>query len=105
MALKNGKGDGLSSIEIPFRKLESMYVRPQDDRIIVVYSVVFEDKTDQAIAKTFLQEFADAGRSVNNAPPISFSKDPPLELRGAPGLPTCDQLVGYLSFGTSKQMY
>lgn len=36
---------------------------------------------------------------MNNAPPVSFSKDPPLELRGQPGLSTSPYLVGYVSFG------
>lgn len=43
------------------------------------------------------QEFVDTRRTVNNAPPAAFSKDPPLELRNAPGLPTSSDLVGYLS--------
>lgn len=34
---------------------------------------------------------------MNNAPPAAFSKDPPLELRGAPGLRNSPDLVGYLS--------
>lgn len=34
---------------------------------------------------------------MNNAPPVAFSKDPPMELRGAPGLRNSPDLVGYLS--------
>ncbi|KAF1784209.1 Nucleic acid-binding, OB-fold [Phytophthora cactorum] len=30
------------------------------------------------------REFVDTRRTVNNAPPVAFGKDPPLELRGAP---------------------
>ncbi|RQM22942.1 hypothetical protein B5M09_001818 [Aphanomyces astaci] len=43
-----------------------------------------------------------ARRHVNNAPPVSFGKDPPLELRAASGLHTSPDHVGYLSFGTSS---
>ncbi|GLE08523.1 hypothetical protein PINS_up019770 [Pythium insidiosum] len=96
-ALKSGTANTLGLAQIPFRRNESMYVVPQSDRIVIVYSVCFEDKTDQAIARVFLQEFVDTRRSVNNAPPVAFSKDPPLELRGAPGLRASDDLVGYLS--------
>lgn len=39
----------------------------------------------------------DTRRTVNNAPPVAFGKDPPLELRGAPGLRNSPDLVGYLS--------
>jgi hypothetical protein len=44
-----------------------------------------------------MQEFVDTRRTVNNAPPVAFGKDPPLELRGAPGLRNSPDLVGYLS--------
>ncbi|TMW57032.1 hypothetical protein Poli38472_002957 [Pythium oligandrum] len=96
-ALKGGSASGLGAVQIPFRRNETMYVLPQADRIVIVYSVCFEDKTDQAIARVFLQEFVDTRRTVNNAPPVAFSKDPPLELRGAPGLRNSADLVGYLS--------
>lgn len=96
-ALKNGSSSSLGPVQIPFRRNETMYVLPQADRIIVVYSVCFEDKTDQAIARVFLQEFVDSRRNVNNAPPVAFGKDPPMELRGAPGLRQSSDLVGYLS--------
>lgn len=96
-ALRTGTATSLGAVQIPFRKNETIYVLPQADRIVVVYSVCFEDKTDQAIARVFLQEFVDTRRTVNNAPPVAFSKDPPLELRGAPGLRNSSDLVGYLS--------
>ena len=54
-ALKKGSASSLSPIEIPFRPTEKIYVQPKDDRIVVVFSVCFEDKTDQAIARVFLQ--------------------------------------------------
>jgi actin related protein 2/3 complex subunit 2 len=98
-ALKSGNSASYGAAQIPFRRNETMYVLPQADRIVIVYSVCFDDKTDQAIARVFLQEFVDTRRTVNNAPPIAFSKDPPLELRGAPGLRNSSDLVGYLSIG------
>uniref|UniRef100_K3WLT3 Arp2/3 complex 34 kDa subunit n=1 Tax=Globisporangium ultimum (strain ATCC 200006 / CBS 805.95 / DAOM BR144) TaxID=431595 RepID=K3WLT3_GLOUD len=96
-ALANGTSSSLAPVQIPFRRSETMYVLPQADRIVIVYSVCFDDKTDQAIARVFLQEFVDTRRTVNGAPPAAFSKDPPLELRGAPGLRNSSDLVGYLS--------
>lgn len=96
-ALQNGNASSLGAVQIPYRRNETMYVLPQADRIIIVYSVCFEDKTDQAIARVFLQEFVDTRRTVNNAPPVAFGKDPPLELRNAPGLRNSPDLVGYLS--------
>ncbi|KAG1696556.1 hypothetical protein DVH05_018249 [Phytophthora capsici] len=96
-ALQNGNASSLGAVQIPYRRNETMYVLPQADRIIIVYAVCFEDKTDQAIARVFLQEFVDTRRTVNNAPPVAFGKDPPLELRNAPGLRNSPDLVGYLS--------
>lgn len=54
-ALKNGSGASLTPVQIPFRRNETMYVLPQSDRIVIVYSVCFDDRTDQAIARVFLQ--------------------------------------------------
>ena len=96
-ALKGSTSAQLSPIQIPYRKHEKIYIQPQADRIVVVYSVCFDDTTDQAIARVFLQEYAEAGRRVNNAPPISFGRDPPLELRNVPGLKANSDHVGYLS--------
>ncbi|TDH68286.1 hypothetical protein CCR75_003225 [Bremia lactucae] len=96
-ALQSGNASTLGAVQIPFRRNETVYVLPQADRIVIVYSVCFDDKTDQAIARVFLQEFVDTRRTVNNAPPVAFGRDPPLELRGAPGLCQSPDLVGYLS--------
>ncbi|ETW00980.1 hypothetical protein H310_06623 [Aphanomyces invadans] len=102
LALHAGQAKVLSPIQIPFRRQETIYILPQDDRIVIVFSVAFQDKTDQAIARVFLQEFAEARRHVNNAPPVSFGKDPPLELRAVSGLRPCADHVGYLSFAIFK---
>ena len=42
---------------------------------------------------------AEAHRRVNNAPPISFNRDPPLELRSIQ-LKASEDLVGYVSIST-----
>lgn len=96
-ALSAGSSAALSPIQIPFRKNETMYIQPQADRIILVFSIVFADKTDQALARVFLQEMAETGRRVNNAPPIAFAREPPLELRHVSTLRASSDLVGYLS--------
>lgn len=54
-ALTQGTSTALTPVQIPFRRNETMYVLPQADRIVIVYSVCFDDKTDQAIARVFLQ--------------------------------------------------
>lgn len=32
-----------------------MFIKPEGDRVIVVFSILFKDADDQVIAKTFLQ--------------------------------------------------
>ncbi|KAI9905582.1 hypothetical protein PsorP6_014007 [Peronosclerospora sorghi] len=54
-ALQNGNASTLGPVQIPYRRDEAIYVLPQADRIVIVYSVCFDDKTDQAIARVFLQ--------------------------------------------------
>jgi hypothetical protein len=46
----------------------------------------FKDASDATMACTFLAEFTEARRQpqLNTAPSCSYSKAPPLELRGAP---------------------
>ena len=62
----------------------------------VIYAIDFKELDERAICKVFLAEFADAQRSANNAPPLSYAPDPPRELQSAKirGKP-----VGYLSYG------
>lgn len=95
-ALSTKNSTSLTKIIISFRKNEKLFITPQDDRVIVLFSICFDDKTDQAIARVFLQEMAEAHRRVNNAPPISFNRDPPLELRSIQ-LKASEDLVGYVS--------
>ena len=53
---------------------------------------------EQAIARVFLQEFADVHKRVSGAPPVQFTRDEPLELKGVPGLTRSANFVGYISF-------
>jgi actin related protein 2/3 complex subunit 2 len=55
-----------------YRKTESIYVAPLADQIVVVYLVDFEDSTEKALGKVFLQEFVDAQRKLRHAPVISY---------------------------------
>jgi actin related protein 2/3 complex subunit 2 len=95
-ALVAGQAGSLPPIQIHYRKTETLYVVPQPDRIIIIFAVDFVDHTDVAIAKVFLQEFAEAQRQVNGSPPVGFSKDAPMELNGVGDLPSVG--VGFISF-------
>ena len=85
-------------VEVHFRSSESYFVLSKPDRVTVIFSVAFTDPTDQAIARVFLQEFADSQRLVSSAPPCSFSADPPMELQSVSVVQADADLIGYLSF-------
>ena len=93
-------GKNTNPIYIEYRDQESVFIKPEGDRTIVVFSILFKDTDDQVIAKTFLQEFADARRTLNSVPSVTFTqKDPPLELKGVKGV-KADAKMGFVSFGT-----
>jgi len=91
------KGGG-PLIELNYRDDEALYIKPESDRAIVVFSIGFKDPDDIIFAKVFLQEYADARKTMSNAPSVTYSqKEPPLELKGVKNLKTGDA-QGYVSF-------
>jgi len=68
-------------IEILYRDDEAIYLKPEAERLIVIFSVAFKDPDDVVFAKVFLQEYQDARKTMSNAPSVTFSqKEPPMEL-------------------------
>ncbi|CAM9677470.1 unnamed protein product [Ascophyllum nodosum] len=96
-ALRGGRGASIPPAAIPWRKNEVVYIVPQADRVTVIFGIDFPEDDERAIAKSFLMEFADAQRMVNNSPPCAFTPDAPLELRSMP-MPPGRGPVGFLSF-------
>jgi len=90
------KAGGL--VEIQYRDDEAVYIKPETDRSIVIFSVRFKDQDDVVFAKVFLQEYADARKTMSNAPSVTYSqKEPPLELKGARNLKV-GAAQGFVSF-------
>jgi len=74
-------------ITIDYREDEAIYIKGEPERVTVVFSIMFKERDDQTFAKIFLQEFADARRTISNAPSVSFSsKEAPGELKGVAGV-------------------
>jgi len=69
------------SLGFAMRDDTKVYLVPKNDRLTIVYSINFTNKTDSAIARIFMQEFVEAKRRIGQAPPCTFSAHPPLELR------------------------
>jgi len=63
------------------------------------FSLDFSEKTDQAIARVFMQEFVDARRNLGFAPPITFNNVPPAELKEWGIVDGKPDHLGYVSFG------
>jgi len=81
-----------------YRPEESVYIKAEPDRITVIFEILFRDADDIIFGKVFLQEFADARRTITSAPAVSFSqKEPPLELKGVKGVKAGDN-NGFVSF-------
>ena len=91
---------------VPYRPTETMYIVPSDDLVVVVYSIVFDNHVEQAIARVFLQEISIArkqSRDLMTAPSVTYSMEPPHELKTLPGLtlrPNGSSFIGYVSLGT-----
>ncbi|KAJ6258649.1 hypothetical protein Dda_6697 [Drechslerella dactyloides] len=85
---------------IQYRDEEAIYIKPSHDRVTVIFSTVFREETDRVFGKVFLQEFVDARRrAIQNAPQVLYRNDPPLEIRGLPGVnDTGAGDVGYVTF-------
>jgi len=86
------------TIVISYRENEAFFIKSDAERVFVIFSVFFKDPGDQIIAKVFLQEFADARKTMSNAPSVAYSsKEAPLELKGVRGVRE-DASTGFVTF-------
>lgn len=70
-------------LRLDYRGVETIFIKPSNDRVTVIFSTVFSDETDRVFSKVFLQEFSDARkRSIQKAPQVINSHgEVPLEIR------------------------
>jgi len=93
-------------IPINYRDGESFYIKPESDgRCTVIFSIAFKDAGDAVLAKVFLQEFADARRSMRGVPSVNYNyKEAPAELQGYNGISqqeiTSNGFVSFVLFET-----
>lgn len=92
------KGGGSPIVTINYRTNEAIYIKTDQDRVVVVFSINFKDKDDVVVGKVFLQEMEQARKTISNAPSVAFSqKDAPGDIRGAKGLHEGDD-QGFVTF-------
>jgi hypothetical protein len=72
MNLKAGTVNPKDSCEISYRPDEKYWVVSGAKEVTVSFSLNFDNKTDKALARIFLLEFADSRRYVKNPPAIIF---------------------------------
>lgn len=75
------KGEVPAPFKFDLRRDTNVYFIPDKDRVVVVFGLDFTEKVDKAVAKIFMQEFADARRTINFAPPVNWSVPAPSELK------------------------
>ena len=90
----------------PRRRGETMFIKPQNDQVTVIFPMHFADARDAVIATQFLTQFAEVRRGqkeLSTAPAVSYHKSPPLELKDAPEEMIGDANGGYVSFVLFKR--
>lgn len=75
----------------------TVYFKPSDDRVTVIFSIDFTERVDKAVAKVFMQEFEACRKKIGRAPPCKWGANPPTELAHW-GVTENEGNLGYLSF-------
>lgn len=83
--------------KVSIRSDTVVYFVPRDDRCILIFSIDFNERVDKEIAKVFMNELQTARRTMQQAPPVNFSVEPPNELSEF-GVTSSEGGLGYLSF-------
>jgi actin related protein 2/3 complex subunit 2 len=78
------------------------YIFPAKDRVVIIYTMHYDDKAENCIAKVFMQEFVDTKKKIGKAPPVSFSTVPPREMQEQLDIKDSTCNLGYLSFAVLK---
>ena len=99
-ALAAKKLDTIQLFKCEFRKGEMQFICPGPGKIVVVFLIDFQDRTDKALAKLILQQFAEIRNS--DCPVVSYSKEPPGELTGVPFQYLVDT-CGFISFAFEER--
>ena len=87
--------------QIQYRDDENIFIKPSNDRVTVIFETFFQDETDKVFGKVFLQEFVDArkrNRSIQSAPQVLFSHEPPLEAASLMTARSADKNRRFITF-------
>jgi actin related protein 2/3 complex subunit 2 len=101
-ALQTGSTPPVAASSYAYRVNEYLYITPSDSKVVVTFLVDPQDTMDKAMTRIYLQEFVEGQRSVRTAPPVQYSKEPPLELQNL-RLNTKSNIAGFISFALEKR--
>jgi len=92
------RAPGGKVVQIDYRPNESVWFKQDGDRIIVIFSINFDDQDDVVFGHVFLNEFS---KNIAGAPACdTYLKDPPSELAGVR-----TRAHGYASFLLEARHY
>jgi len=103
--------DQLNSGKVPkefsfnLRSDTTVYFVPKNDRVTVLFTVDFKEKVDRAVARVFMQEFAEArakDKVLSPTPGVAFTVQPPLELTPFGITEPIKGILGFVSFSVMK---
>ena len=81
--VKEGKAED-KLIQINYRPGEAYWLKPKDDRLTVIFSIVFADKDDAVFGRVFVNEFAKGMQGCPSCDVVTRKgAQPPRELEGA----------------------
>jgi len=97
------KGVEQTLFKFDLRSDTTVYFVPDKDRVTTIFALNFSEKVDKVLARVFMQEFVDARRNLNFAPPVSWNSQPPAELTKWGITENKDNVVlGFVSFAVLK---
>jgi len=94
-----------SHFSFKLRADTTVYFVPGGDRVTILFTVDFKEKVDRAVARVFMQEFAEArakSRELGATPPVAFGVQPPLELTPFGVTQPIPGILGFVSFSVMK---
>ena len=77
-------GEQFSPCEIPYRKNEKYWLlQPDKDEVQIIFSVQYEDKTEQALARVMMIEYTAAEKKIQKSVNIAYKETVPDNLAKA----------------------
>jgi actin related protein 2/3 complex subunit 2 len=99
------EGKETKNFSFQLRADTTIYFVPKNDRVTVLFTVDFKEKVDRAVARVFMQEFAEArakDRTLGATPPVAFTVQPPLELKDFGIVQAVPGILGFVSFSVMR---